>query len=100
MRAIISALLLSLCGIASVQAETISLDAEDSSRSLNAQVELLEDPGAQLSITDLQTPEALARFQPSQGKPASGKARTPGGSGSAFGAQAMRRGTGGWRSAR
>ena len=77
MRAIISALLLSLCGLASVQAETISLDAEDSSRSLNAQVELLEDPGAQLSITDLQTPEALARFQPSQGKASVGQSPNP-----------------------
>lgn len=77
MRTVLFALLLSLCNQGSAHAETAVLDASDSGRSLNEQVALLADPGAQLSVADLHRPEVQARFQPAEGKASVGQSPHP-----------------------
>jgi two-component system, sensor histidine kinase LadS len=98
--AVLLALLLSLGTLLPAHADTALIGVHDSGRSLNAHVELLMDPGAELKVTDLQRPEVQARFQPAQGRPASARARTPGGFGSRCSGPATRRLNGGWKSAR
>ena len=58
-------------------ADTALIGVHDSGRSLNAHVELLKDPGAELKVTDLQRPEVQARFQPAQGKASVGQSPHP-----------------------
>nr|WP_272890377.1 diguanylate cyclase [Stutzerimonas stutzeri] len=75
--AVLFALLLGLCSVGSAHAETARLSANDSGRGLNAHVALLADPGAELSINDLQRPDIQARFEPAQGKASVGQSPHP-----------------------
>ncbi|AHY41475.1 diguanylate cyclase [Stutzerimonas decontaminans] len=77
MRAVLFALLLSLCSLGSAHAETALLSASDSGRGLNAHVTLLADPGAELNIDDLQRPDVKARFVPAEGKASVGQSPHP-----------------------
>lgn len=77
MRFVLFALLLSLCSLGAARAETTLLAPADSGRSLNADVDLLADPGASLEIGDLQRPEVQARFEPAQGKASVGQSPHP-----------------------
>ncbi|MCQ4294009.1 diguanylate cyclase [Pseudomonas stutzeri] len=77
MHAVLFALLLGLCSVGSAHAETARLSANDSGRGLNAHVALLADPGAELSINDLQRPDIQARFEPAQGKASVGQSPHP-----------------------
>ncbi|TWE01467.1 diguanylate cyclase (GGDEF)-like protein [Pseudomonas sp. AG1028] len=61
----------------SAQAEVISLTASSSGQSLNGQVELLEDPGAALSIDDMADPTVQQRFTPASGKASVGQNPNP-----------------------
>jgi len=75
--AVLLALLLCLGTLLPAHADTALIGAHDSGRSLNAHVELLTDPGAELKVTDLQRPEVQARFQPAQGKASVGQSPHP-----------------------
>ena len=77
MRSVIFFLFVSLCTFATAQAEPLRLGADDSGRSLNDSVELLEDRGALLSIADLDTPDVQARFKPANGKASVGQSPSP-----------------------
>ncbi|OLU24461.1 hypothetical protein BVH03_20395 [Pseudomonas sp. PA15(2017)] len=61
----------------SAQAEVISLTASSSGQSLNGQVELLEDPGAALSIDDMADPAVQQRFTPANDKASVGQNANP-----------------------
>ncbi len=61
----------------SAQAEVISLTASSSGQSLNGHVELLEDPGAALSIDDMADPALQQRFTPANGKASVGQNPNP-----------------------
>ena len=100
MHAVLLALLLCLGTFLPAHADTALIGVHDSGRSLNAHVELLKDPGAELKVTDLQRPEVQARFQPAQGKASVGQSPHPGGFGSRCSAPATRRLDGGWKLAR
>ena len=76
MRAVLFLLLLSF-GLGAAHAATTRLAAGDSGRSLNANIALLADPGAELNVTDLQRPEVQARFEPAQGKASVGQSPHP-----------------------
>lgn len=58
-------------------ADTLGLTARSSGQSLNEHVELLEDPGAQLSIEQLSEPAVQQRFMPAQGKASVGQSVNP-----------------------
>ena len=77
MHAALLALLLCLGTLLPAHADTALIGVHDSGRSLNAHVELLMDPGAELEVTDLQRPEVQARFQPAQGKASVGQSPHP-----------------------
>ena len=77
MNAVLFALLLGFCSLGSAHAETAPLSANDSGRGLNADAALLADPGADLSIDDLQHPDIQARFEPAQGKASVGQSPHP-----------------------
>lgn len=77
MRSIILFLLVGLCTLGAANAESLRLGPGDSGRSLNDSIELLEDPNAALSITDLDLPQVRARFQPANGKASVGQSRNP-----------------------
>ncbi|KOR08044.1 DeoR faimly transcriptional regulator [Stutzerimonas stutzeri] len=77
MHAVLLALLLCLGTLLPAHADTALIGAHESGRSLNAHVELLMDPGAELKVTDLQRPEVQARFQPAQGKASVGQSPHP-----------------------
>ncbi|HLD68255.1 MAG TPA: diguanylate cyclase [Pseudomonas sp.] len=72
---IILILLLSLANWAC--ASPILLTNDSSGRSLNGQIELLEDVGARLSIADLADPAVQSRFQPARGRATAGQSRNP-----------------------
>lgn len=75
MRAMI--FLFALFSLTAVQAAPVLLGAADSGRTLNGQIELLEDVGGQLNITDLADPAVQARFQPADGRASVGQSRNP-----------------------
>jgi len=58
-------------------ADTLGLTAHSSGQSLNEHVELLEEPGAQLSIEQLIEPAVQQRFMPAQGKASVGQSVNP-----------------------
>ncbi len=71
-------LLLGLLGYAlSVTATPVLLGPQSSGQSLNGQIELLEDSGAQLSIADMADPAVQSRFQPAAGRTSVGQSRHP-----------------------
>jgi len=71
-------LLLSLtCLPGGAGAAPILLDSTSSGMLLNAQIELLEDVGAQLSIADMADPVVQSRFQPAAGRASVGQSRNP-----------------------
>lgn len=59
------------------RAEAITLHADSSGLALNPQVELLEDPGARLSIDDMADPAVQQRFVPARGKASVGQSPNP-----------------------
>ena len=58
-------------------AAPVVLTPSSSGSSLNGSIELLEDIGGQLSITDLADPAVQARFQPAAGRTSVGQSRNP-----------------------
>lgn len=58
-------------------ADVVSLTPASSGQSLNGQVELLEDPGAQLSIGSMVDPAVQQRFAPANGKASVGQSPNP-----------------------
>lgn len=71
-----SLLMLSGPGL-SARADIITLDAGSSGLALNPHIELLEDPGARLSIEDMADPVVQQRFVPAQGKASVGQSPNP-----------------------
>ncbi|SDF91653.1 diguanylate cyclase (GGDEF) domain-containing protein [Pseudomonas seleniipraecipitans] len=73
--------LISLCMLSGLtlaaRADVITLDANSSGRALNPHIELLEDPGARLSIDDMADPAVQQRFVPAQGKGSVGQSPNP-----------------------
>lgn len=55
----------------------IELTATSSGSSLNDQIELLEDVGATLTISDMANPAVQNRFQPANGRASVGQSRNP-----------------------
>ena len=55
----------------------IVLSPQSSGSSLNEQIELLEDVGAQLTIRDMADPAVQSRFQPAAGRATVGQSRNP-----------------------
>jgi len=71
-------LLLSLTCLPGVtHATIILLDSASSGDILNAQIELLEDTGARLTIADMAEPAVQDRFQPANGRATVGQSRHP-----------------------
>jgi diguanylate cyclase (GGDEF)-like protein len=58
-------------------ADTLALTSHSSGQSLNEHVELLEDPGAKLSIEQMSDPAVQQRFMPAQGKASVGQSANP-----------------------
>lgn len=56
---------------------TAVLTPDSSGTSLNEHIELLEDVGGQLSISDMASPEVQSRFQPAAGRASVGQSRNP-----------------------
>ncbi|UTW09885.1 diguanylate cyclase [Pseudomonas benzenivorans] len=54
-----------------------ALTLASSGQSLNGQIELLEDVGARLHISDMATPAVQARFQPAAGRVSVGQSHNP-----------------------
>ncbi|WP_371922942.1 diguanylate cyclase domain-containing protein [Pseudomonas sp. 2FG] len=79
MRCLISlSILLCLAGIGGwASAAPIVLERASSGLSLNAQIELLEDSGGQLTIDDMTDPAVQQRFQPAAGRTSVGQSRHP-----------------------
>ncbi|WP_338050403.1 diguanylate cyclase [Pseudomonas lalucatii] len=77
MRQLISSLVLWLGLAAGAWAAPALLSADDSGRSLNRHIELLEDVGAQLGIDDMADPAIQARFRPAAGRASVGQSRHP-----------------------
>lgn len=73
---LISLLMLS-CLSLGARADSIMLDAGSSGLALNPHIELLEDPGARLSIADMADPAVQQRFVPAQGKASVGQSPNP-----------------------
>lgn len=66
-----------LCGSAIAAAAPIILTPTSSGSSLNGQIELLEDVGAQLGIEDMARADIQQRFQPAAGRASVGQSRHP-----------------------
>jgi diguanylate cyclase (GGDEF)-like protein len=71
------ALTLSLGLSSSLALAAIELTAISSGTSLNGQIELLEDVGAQLTIDDMADPAVQSRFKPANGRATVGQSRNP-----------------------
>ncbi|UCJ19056.1 diguanylate cyclase [Pseudomonas sp. MM211] len=61
----------------SARADIITLDAGSSGLALNPHIELLEDPGARLSIEDMADPTVQQRFVAAKGKASVGQSPNP-----------------------
>lgn len=70
-------LLLSLAFAIDVTQAATELTASSSGSSLNEQIELLEDVGAQLTIADMADSAIQSRFQPAAGRASVGQSRNP-----------------------
>jgi two-component system, sensor histidine kinase LadS len=70
-------LLLSMFCATGQACATILLTPESSGMLLNQNIELLEDVGGQLSITDMADPAVQRRFQPAAGRATVGQSRNP-----------------------
>lgn len=68
---------LSLAFVSGMAHSAIELTPASSGTSLNDQIELLEDVGAQLSISDMADPAVQRRFQPAAGRATVGQSRNP-----------------------
>ncbi|MGE8496527.1 MAG: diguanylate cyclase domain-containing protein [Pseudomonas sp.] len=58
-------------------ASSLLLSANSSGRVLNHHIELLEDPGGQLTIADMADPSVQERFQPAAGRTSVGQSPNP-----------------------
>ncbi|WP_405119086.1 diguanylate cyclase domain-containing protein [Pseudomonas leptonychotis] len=61
----------------SLASAAIVLTPDSSGMSLNGDIELLEDRGAQLSIVDMADPAAQSRFKPANGRASVGQSTSP-----------------------
>ncbi len=77
MQRFVSSIVLLLGLAAGVCAAPALLESDSSGMLLNQDIELLEDVGGQLSITDMADPAVQSRFQPAAGRATVGQSRNP-----------------------
>lgn len=75
LQALLLVCLAAVCG--QLRAAPAILQAGDSGRELNGQIELLEDVGGRLSIADMADPAVQQRFQPARGRASVGQNPNP-----------------------